>query len=484
MMFLCDRVKHQLLDRRSIFVFLFLAPLAVTSGCEESPRGSSERGVLHQGLRAGEPLSSLAGLLEEQAAAIGHIAEVTGERRCTALLISSRRVITAAHCFALGAGASPLEVALEVQRLTFEANGHRYPLVDVALHPQLDLAVPTLGVPVDGATPLELTAAEDNLDIESEIIVIGGGAFTDPAWGLAYAPFVVTGITEDKLELEAALGVGTCPGDSGGPYLVMDRGPTLVGIHSRGESDCSPPSRGVRLAAAVQWLEEKLNEIIPPQLEPCAPDESPSCNGTSLLTCVAGFRSPIDCLIGHYRCAPINGTNTCVPVPCGDVSPRGECEGAVAQRCEYGTLVEEICDSPGEGCGFIPETGRVGCAVCDVCDGACVDLKMDPLHCGDCFHRCLPEGRATCEDGACLRMSLSEDEADRPADAQSTSEQEPASSQSCATLSSPGLLPWLIIMSFGRCFRRRFRATSSPGRGETPGSVARKPSFRYDASSL
>lgn len=116
--------------------------------------------------------------------------------------------------------------------------------------------------------------------------------------------------------------------------------------------------------------------------------------------CVLGActcRPPL-VLLGEGCIDPMSDPNHCGPsgARCPDACREGRCDG---------------------GCGGLTD-----------CDGACVELRRDPLNCGECGNAC--DGRAVCVDGSCRDIAPARGCTSCPCD---------ACDAACCTLPSLGL---------------------------------------------
>ncbi|WP_437636264.1 MXAN_6577-like cysteine-rich protein [Sorangium sp. So ce854] len=117
-------------------------------------------------------------------------------------------------------------------------------------------------------------------------------------------------------------------------------------------------------------------------------------------SCAQGDDSDLTCDDGLSLCASVCVDTQADPDHCGACG--GVC--AAGQRCEAGACTGDG-GSGGEGGDAAGEDtdGGSGGLLCApdlaACDGGCVDLHVDPRHCGGCGHACAADER--CEGGAC-----------------------------------------------------------------------------------
>jgi hypothetical protein len=328
--------------------------------------------------------------------ALGQLVDVDGALRCTAMAIAPRHVLTARHCVPSDQSLASL---LDERTLGFvERNANVVlPVVSVQRHPSLDVAVLGLGQDVQGSPIVDVSSPR----LTDVVTIAGAGLGTPSADDVLVGQFRIDALDVDSFTVSGVDGAGLCPGDSGGPILV-EQGPSvaLVGLHVRGFVDCSGPSTAVRADAFAAFLGPALAADVP-DAEPCRHADADRCVGETLRRCVLGAWRTIDCTTVSHACVDGEEAPRCVPVPCGDVSAAGRCEGSVARACVGGTLWERDCAyEPDRGCALDTSTGRFGCVACDACDGVCIDLSADLEHCGLCDHGCAAAER--CVAGACV----------------------------------------------------------------------------------
>ena len=382
--------------------------------------GASQR---PHALQGGIAVADVPALPASMAATIGVLVQSDGALRCTATLVSPRHIVTARHCLAVGGAPAALELSQALAALTFfldpSVEGTSWPLAAATLNEDLDLAVLTLGAMDDAErTLLPLAVASSGAALAgASVVVIGAGRGTPVEWTLAAGTFAVTAVGPSTLTLASLTGAGLCPGDSGSPVLHFDDdGPALVAVHSSGFVDCAPPSTSIRLDIATAWLSDAIAQA-PASSAPC--DDSKDlarCEGTIAGTCRHGYWREVDCALGRFACEVVADVSSCVPIPCGDVPPAGRCQDGVARVCSFGSLREDDCRTLGLGCAFDVVSGRHACQACDACDGACVDLRADPFHCGACDVVCAPDGRGRCIEGSCAQRDTADAGPSAPAD--------------------------------------------------------------------
>jgi len=355
-------------------------------------------------LRDGTPLAPADALA---AVAVGRLVDVDGRLRCTATALGPRHVLTARHCLRPG---GDVDAILDERTLGFRERGDDVvrPVVTVARHPDLDLALLGLGAAVRGAAVVDVAspAAGD------AVTAVGAGLGTPDDDVVHAGRFVVDDVLDDRFTVVAAVDAGLCPGDSGAPVFAATADAiALVGVHVRGFDDCGGPSTAVRVDRAGDFLAAATSAPVGAAADACdgaaAVDH---CVDDTLRRCVLQTWRSIPCAAADHACVDDDGQGArCAPVPCGDVSAAGRCEGGVALACVGGTRVVRDCAAAeGRGCALDPSTGRVGCVPCDACDGVCVDHAVDDDHCGACGHACARRER--CTAGACVALTPRDDE--------------------------------------------------------------------------
>ena len=194
---------------------------------------------------------------------------------CSALVLDSRTVLTAAHCLrrvadmavhyrdASGAPVViPVEAALAHPQYRADAIRARVESIDVALV--------RAARPLDGFTGATLAAGEGPA-VGDPVILTGYGATRDGDWksggSLRSVTLAVSAPASTVLVWAAGAdgrAAGACSGDSGAPIWSAD-GETAVAIaawaqgqHGRG---CGGLTQGPRLAPLRRWIEEARRRL-------------------------------------------------------------------------------------------------------------------------------------------------------------------------------------------------------------------------------
>ena len=185
---------------------------------------------------------------------------------CTATLVGTRTVVTAAHCVVQEQNA-PFTMTPQIG-WSRDGVAAAIPAVEVVYHPQYalgvghDIAVVRLAQEVTDITPTRIakTAPTPN----EAILLVGYGYTWDGAsdtFGTKRkAPNTIGQLTAMEMVFYGASGsVGNiCSGDSGGPAFATRGGEELlVGIHSWGEGECGVAEHDTRSDIHQGWVAQQ-----------------------------------------------------------------------------------------------------------------------------------------------------------------------------------------------------------------------------------
>jgi hypothetical protein len=381
--------------------------------------------------------------------ALGRLVDVDGALRCTAVAVAPRYALTARHCLPSD---ETLASWLDERTLGFVERGADVviPVVSVQRHPSLDVAVLGLGKDIQSNPIVDVVAPQ----LDERVTIAGAGLGTPSADEVVVGRFRIDTVEIEHFTVSGVDGAGLCPGDSGGPIFI-EQGPSvaLVGLHVRGFVDCDGPSTAVRADGFAAFVATAITADVP-DADPCSDADADRCVGDTLRRCVLGTWRTIECTAVSHTCVDDEDAPRCAPVPCGDVSAAGRCEGSLARACIGGTLWQRNCaDEDDRGCALDAATGRFGCVACEACDGVCVDLMSDRVRCGACDHAC--EVAERCVAGACVAPPSRPDGGDDDVVVETSSTADSFEERGAAPVGCAGEASWMGGVLWLRR-RRRF----------------------------
>ncbi len=249
---------------KSLKLSLFLLPLL---GCGQRDAKSHDLKI-----RQGS-LVSARGTGPERVSTIGIIGVSSeGQYTCSAALIASDKVVTAAHCLAPGAQlfaffGTNLDTARENDFASVNgaiAHPEYYPTGRGL--PAHDIAVLSLSRPApSGFQPIAILPSDDSLQTQGTVLLAGYGIteYGNDSGVLRATPATYAGLDSiGRLQINDPEKRGACSGDSGGPLFARVNGRYFVaGVLSGGPIPCRGVNLYTSLAQHRDFIEESVAQL-------------------------------------------------------------------------------------------------------------------------------------------------------------------------------------------------------------------------------
>lgn len=290
---------------------------------------------------------------------------------CTATLIASNLVVTAAHCvhdersdsalpaerlhFGIGPDMrwphATFQVARVVYQREYHPNSRFLAHYDIAI---LQLAGDATEYP--GLRPIRL----NDEPLPAELV---GTPLQAVGYGLTsesdhfntrkhWTTLDLTAVDGRELVVYGRGRTSVCFGDSGGPLLLRfpDGELRIIGIASWVAGSCLSRNHYCRVDANMAWIE--LPEIAG-SLDCGHLPGFGVCDGTTRRWCEGGAPKSAACGPLEFCEGGIDTPLTCVPDPCRGLNWQGACEDGVAVWCESGRVRSFDCGACGRSCDWV-----------------------------------------------------------------------------------------------------------------------------------
>ncbi len=335
---------------------------ALSSARCASTEAFSERDAC---LVSGSDSAAFLGLSPGEASAIVAL-RGPGGSICSGVLVSSRSVLTAAHCASYSHDGS-VEIILGNSLACPNATvSGKFVASDIAA----DIAlVDVPGLSGAGlAEPIMWNEEPPDESWSGRLVQLAGfGTDTSsPPGPRRFLVGVLAKITNESLLVDGRGASGACAGDSGGPMLVRARSgaPVIAGILSKGSPSCVGEDGYARVDRVSHWIRE---HVPPPEWKrSCGMiDETGRCFGGNALRCASASLVVETCDASAFCSWTSQGRYGCVKAAmseCGHVDQVGQCVGEQAHWCERGKLFTQACLNAAEPCHASRSTGRATCA--------------------------------------------------------------------------------------------------------------------------